>query len=110
MKLQRRRCFWLRMTPVLSRVLNCSLTAAERRSKLRAIVYRLGAHLQSVANEGNEPDSIRRRLCQPLSKPILSRIVARTTAHRKDSCIVIIFGASGDLTKRKLHGQTLKRA
>src|ERR1700686_1134034 len=32
MKLQRRRCFWLRMTPVSSRVLNCSLTAAERRS------------------------------------------------------------------------------
>ena len=32
MKLQRWRCFWLRMTPVSSRVLNCSLTAAERRS------------------------------------------------------------------------------
>src|ERR1700686_3092380 len=32
MKSRRRRCFWLRMTPVSSRVLNCSLTAAERRS------------------------------------------------------------------------------
>src|SRR4029077_8889141 len=32
MKLRRRRCFWLQMTPVSSQVPNCSLTAAERRS------------------------------------------------------------------------------
>ena len=32
MKLQRLRCFWLRMIPVLSPVSNCSLMAAERKS------------------------------------------------------------------------------
>src|SRR5258708_960529 len=35
-KLLRWRCFWLRMTPVSSRVSNCSLTAAERRSNRAA--------------------------------------------------------------------------